>query len=95
MLVPSLLFPTIPLEQVRTQPKLHGPVNRGSKSGPRVGGSGSSAASHPVVEDQPPEILPGDSTSTSLDTSTVSLSDEEYEAMGEKEDTLSEMKMEV
>ena len=37
-LVPSLLFPTIPLEQVRTQPKLHGPVNRGSKSGPRLGG---------------------------------------------------------
>ena len=47
----------------------------------------------PVGVSQAPED--STNTSTSRDTSTVSLSDEEYEAIGEKEDPLSVMKMEV
>ena len=90
MLVPSLLFPTVPLDQVRTQ-KLLGSATSGSKSGPWAGGSDSPGAADQQV------IPPEDSTntSTSRDTSTVSLSDEEYEGLEEKEDPLLGVKMEV
>ena len=90
MLVPSLMLPTVPLDQARTQ-KSPGTSTSESNSGPWAGGSGS-----PGAADQQ-EIPPEDNinTSTSRDTSTVSLSDEEYEGLEEKEDPLLGVKMEV
>ena len=89
-LVPSLMWPTVVLDQARSQ-ETPGTSTSESNSGPWAGGSGSPGASD--QQEIPPEDII--STTTSRDTSTVSLSDEEYEGLEEKEDPLLGVKLEI
>ena len=81
--VPSLMWPTVVLEQ-----ETPGTSTSESNSGPWAGSPGASDQQENPAED----II---STTTSRDTSTVSLSDEEYDGLEEQEDPLLGVKLEV